>query len=236
MQDNLAPKVTSVTVNTGSNVNKPAAPQGGNDEEGSEMDNDTPPMPPMMKKPGSKDFQVNWKATDPNGDQLRYNLYLRRVNTPYWIELQKDYVMPMFKWDSQTVPDGRYEFKVVASDALANPVGMGLTTARVSDPFYVDNTPPAIQNLECKLIEPGKLLIKADLVDELTEIQSGYVTINGSKDWQYLAPADELYDSKTEKLETVLPVPSENKPLMITLKVTDRNDNVGYGWKIIPTR
>jgi hypothetical protein len=240
MQDNLAPKIASVMVNTGSPMmNRPMPPTtgGGDDEDEGEMDSEGPAMPPMAaKKPGTREYQVTWKATDPNSDPLKYTIFLKQVNTPYWIEIQKDYALPMFKWDSQTVPDGRYEFKVVASDALANPVGFGLTAARVSDPFVVDNTPPAIRNLECTLLSAGKLLIKADLVDEQTEIQNGYVIINGSKDWQYIAPADELYDSKTEKIETVMDVPADNKPIMITLKVEDRNGNVSYDSKVVPAR
>jgi hypothetical protein len=233
MQDNLAPKIASVTVNTGNSAMNRPQPQGGDDEEDSEGPAG-PMMPPIAQKAGTKQYQVSWKAMDPNGDPMKYTLYLKRLNTPYWIELQKDYDMTMFKWDSQTVPDGRYEFKVLASDALANPLGFGLTGARVSDPFVVDNTPPAIKNLECKLIAPNKLLIKADIVDEQTEIQSGYVIINGSKDWQYIAPADELYDSKTEKIDCVLDVPADNKPIMVTIKMEDRSANIAFGWQIVP--
>jgi outer membrane protein assembly factor BamB len=228
MQDNLRPEIASVEVNTGQgNGNAPSA----DDDEGP---SDGPAMPPMMaKKPSVKQVLVKWKAADPNRDPLKYSVYLRRANTPYWIELEKDTSMPLFKWDPQTVADGRYEFKVVASDELANPVGMGLTSARVSDAFVVDNTPPAVKNLDCSLTADGKILIKADLVDELTEIDSAWVTINADKDWQYLAPADELYDSKTEKLENLLPVTAETKPIMITIKVEDRSGNVGYGWQVI---
>ena len=44
--------------------------------------------------------------------------------------------------------DGRYEVKVVASDAAANPPGQGKTASRVSDPVVVDNTPPVIGDLK----------------------------------------------------------------------------------------
>ena len=40
------------------------------------------------------------------------------------------------------LPPGNYEIKVVASDEAANPLGSGRKGSRVSDPIFVDNTPP----------------------------------------------------------------------------------------------
>lgn len=232
MQDNRAPQVTAVTVNTGQTANQPADMSDGDSDEGP---SEAPPMPPMPSqgKKANKQFRVTWKASDPNGDQMRYDVSLRRVETPYWIEVQKDFTPIMMTWDSQSVPDGQYEVKVVASDSFDNPLGMGLTGARVSDPFTVDNTPPAINNLKCSLTPEGNVLIQADLVDELSEISGAWVKINAGKDWQYLAPADELYDSKTERLETLLPIKTEKDPIMITIKVDDRAGNTGFGSQLI---
>jgi hypothetical protein len=127
MQDNRAPQVTAVTVSTGQAGNQPAEMSGDDNDEGP---SEAPPMPPQMQgKKANKQFRFTWKATDPNGDQMRYNVSLRRVETPYWIQLQKDFMPLMMTWDSQSVPDGRYELKVVASDKLDNPLGMGLTGA-----------------------------------------------------------------------------------------------------------
>jgi hypothetical protein len=97
----------------------------------------------------------------------------------------------------------------------------------------VDNTPPVINDLKCSLTPEGKVLIEGNLVDGLSEISGAWVTVNAGKDWQYLAPADELYDSKTERLETILPVKAKKKPIMITIKVDDRAGNTGFGWQLI---
>jgi len=231
MEDNQKPEIASVNVNTGQTP-KPQessdGPEGGPEGPEGAM----PPMAPKMTMP--KNFRFNWRASDPNNDQLRYSVYLRRLGSPYWIELQKDSLMPSMMWDPKTAPDGKYEIKVVASDKLANPVGMGLTEARVSDPFVVDNSPPAIKNLRAKLVAPGKLLIQAELSDEWTEIESGYIVVNAAKDWQYIAPADELYDSKDELIETIVSVKPNKGPIMLTIKVADRLGNTGFGWILVP--
>ena len=236
MQDNRRPQVASVTVNTGQTP-KPPMGGGGPDEGGGEEQSEGPPPPmamPQMAKP--KVFRFMWKASDPNGDALRYDLFLRRAGTPYWIELEKDLTQPMQPWDPRSAPDGEYVIKVVASDTLANPAGMGLAEARISDPFTVDNTAPVVMNLACSIEATGKVRIRADLVDEISEIASAHVAINAAKEWQYVAPGDELYDNKTEHLDTAVPVknPTATGPVMVTIKVTDREGNTGYAWTLVP--
>ena len=224
MQDNRKPIIASVTVNTGQTPKPPEGAEGA--PEGAEA--------PPAAMPRPKIYRFMWKATDPNGDPMKYVVYLRRVDSPYWLELQKDVSSPMMMWDPRSAPDGRYELKVIASDELANPAGMGLTETRISDPFIVDNTPPVVQNLSCKLIEKDKLLIQAQLSDEMSEIDGAWISINAGKDWQYIAPADEIYDTKNEKIDGAVPLKEDSvKPLMITIKVTDTAGNTGYSWKLV---
>jgi WD40 repeat protein len=237
MQDNRAPEVTAVTVNTGTAA---GAPQASEDAEDGEEASDGPPMPPtpsqMPGKKVNKQFRFSWKANDPNGDQMRYSVLIRRVESPYWTRLQKNFTAVMMPWDSMSAPDGKYELKVIASDKLDNPVGLGLTGARVSDEFTVDNTPPAIKDFKCTISPEGKLIISASLVDALSDISGAWVTINAGKDWQYLPAADDLYDSKSERIETQLPIKSKNKPTMITIKADDRAGNAGFNWQLIENK
>lgn len=219
MQDNQAPQFQSLQVQLPN--------QTGSSSEA---------RPPKTPKP--KTFKVSWKASDPNSDKLIYNVYLRLADQQYWIELEKDYKKTTYQWDPISVPDGEYQFKVVASDRPSNPADMYLTTARLSDPFIVDNTPPQVRNL--KAVPPEKvraaraeLVLTANLVDNLSEIAGAWIRVNGQKDWQYIAPADEIYDSKEEYIETILARPSAG-PVLITLKVKDRAGNIGYGKLIVP--
>ena len=53
-----------------------------------------------------------------------------------------------FDWNTRDVADGRYQIKVVASDAAANPVGQGKTATRISDEILVNNSPPTIGDLK----------------------------------------------------------------------------------------
>ena len=52
-----------------------------------------------------------------------------------------------WSWDSTAFPDGEYRIRVTASDLPGNPPADALSTAMVSDPFLIDNTPPRIAGL-----------------------------------------------------------------------------------------
>ncbi len=225
MQNNLPPELTAVIVNTGHNSKSHKMPQ----------------MPNIPKSSAQSKYKITWKAKDPNGDKLRFDVYIRHLGTPYWIELKKDYEQQMLQWDSKTVPDGKYQIKIIASDALANPAGMGKTARRISDEFIVDNSPPSVKKFECTVVksENGekKLLIKADITDAMTEIADARITINSGTDWQYIAPGDEIYDSKSEYIETLVPLAKEiSEPVLISMKVQDRFGNIGYAWQIIKSQ
>ena len=65
-----------------------------------------------------------------------------------WILLKEKLPSRRTSGTRAAVADGRYEVKVVASDAAANAPGKGKTASRVSDPVLVDNTPPVIGDLK----------------------------------------------------------------------------------------
>jgi len=55
--------------------------------------------------------------------------------------LLKDHIRENFHTvDGASLADGRYVFKVVASDALDNPPGFALSGERISEPVDIDNT------------------------------------------------------------------------------------------------
>jgi len=212
MQDNQPPQVTSLQVQT---PNK----------------NPRPPRGPAGPAKG-KMFKLTWKAEDSNADKLTYDIYLRLVGTDHWIELETNYKKSTYQWDPTSVPDGEYQFKVVARDEPSNPVDLALTGVRLSDPLTVDNTAPAV-DLKVKKLAGKKLLLKAKLIDELSEIASAWVRLNGEKDWRYLAPGDEIYDSTCEYVETVLESSSPGA-ILVAVKARDQAGNVGYGKVIVP--
>ncbi|MBI4578090.1 MAG: hypothetical protein HY718_00215, partial [Planctomycetes bacterium] len=92
-------------------------------------------------------YVVKWTAEDPNQDSLMYEVFYRQAGQARWIRIAKELKEPLHIWDGRTVPDARYELRVVADDRAANPPGTELQDARISDPVIIDNTPPQVRVL-----------------------------------------------------------------------------------------
>src|SRR5215831_7807876 len=83
---------------------------------------------------------IQWQAEDRNGDTLEYAVYYRALNETNF-HLLKDHIRETFYTiDGASLSDGRYLFRVVASDDLDNPSALALTGERISEPVEIDNT------------------------------------------------------------------------------------------------
>ena len=174
---------------------------------------------------------VSWVATDPNSDEVRYTLSIRSGAGQPWVPLAKDLTEATYEWDTRRVPDGRYEVKVEASDALANAPGTGKTTSRVSDAAIIDNTPPAIGDLAVTR-ENGKTSIAVRVADQAGAIDSLEYAVDGDEHWQTVQPSDMLNDSPNEQYVIVLPDAgggsAANATHVVSLRARDENGNTAH--------
>jgi WD40 repeat protein len=208
---NLAPQLHSVRI---APAGKPAdAP----------ADNSNPPNP---YKPGRGPLTISWDAADPNNDALQYSVYYRQGFAGPWILLKDKLTDATLDWDSRSVPDGQYVVKVVASDAAANPVGQGKTASRISDPVYIDNTPPVIGDLTWSQ-QAGGAKLKFRVVDAASEIANVEYSVDSSTDWQMAPSSDNIFDSPAESVELTLTglKPGEHQ---VSLRATDDHGNQSY--------
>ena len=150
---------------------------------------------------------VQWRATDPNGDPLRFQLDARPEPTGSWTLLAKDLEQPNRTWDTSALPDGRYRLRVTASDAGGNAVGEELRAEALSQPFTVDNTPPLVSALEAHG-EPGALLVSGTAEDAASALQRIEVSLDDGA-WRAVTPdggfTDQLTHSFRVRLGDVAP-------------------------------
>jgi hypothetical protein len=178
------------------------------------------------KVESSRRQTIAWEASDPNGDALTYALYFRRAGEEPWILLKDKLTETTFEWDTRTAADGRYEVKVTASDAAANPPGAGKTTTRISDPVLVDNTPPVIGDVKSQQLGNA---IKIDLkaVDRTSTVASVDYAVDSNKDWQFVLPTNQIYDSPEETVSfTIKDLPPGQH--QVTLRATDSQGNQAF--------
>ena len=150
---------------------------------------------------------VQWRATDPNGDPLRFQLEVRPERTGSWTLLVKDLEQATHTWDTSALPDGRYRLRITASDAGGNAVSEELRAEALSQPFTVDNTPPLVTALEARG-EAGALLVTGRAEDAASALQRVEVSLDDGP-WRAVTPdggfTDQLAHSFRVRLGDVAP-------------------------------
>ncbi|MGH9333687.1 MAG: hypothetical protein ACRD21_08055, partial [Vicinamibacteria bacterium] len=207
LQQNLAPEVSDITIHTpGQTFQKPivttgqleilgmeevlseSSPRNGN-AGGGPMGMNAPPMnlTAIARPFYRKGIQtVTWKATDPNEDELRFEVHYRAEGESLWKVLRSGLTSPVIAWDTVAMPDGRYTLKIVAGDAASNPTDSARTGERTSMSFEVDNTPPRVTNLTARPTDTGQQ-IAFSAQDDISAIHSVEYAVNSGK-WTIVFP------------------------------------------------
>lgn len=195
---NLAPKITAVRIAPGDVTNADARPK----------------------------VTISWDAADPNIDALRYTVQLRNRPAGEWVTIKDKLDQPTHEFDTRTTADGRYELRISATDAAANPPGSALTATRTSELFIVDNTPPVIGDVG-SAVENAVATINFSVVDRTSTVSSVEYAVDGAEDWQSVLPADMMADSPKEayefKISGLKPGPHQ-----VALRATDSAGNRSF--------
>jgi len=178
------------------------------------------------RAPAPKVRTIAWEAADPNADTLEYNLYFRRQGQGNWILLKENFTQATFEWDTRTVPDGRYELKVIASDGRSNPKGEAKTASRVSDAVVIDNTPPVIGNLKAQ-VAGRSVRIEALAADRMGTITTLEYSVDSKDNWQAVLPSDKIFDSPEEAVSFAIDALSPGSH-QVMLRALDDRGNAGF--------
>jgi len=164
---------------------------------------------------------ITWKGTDPNGDTLRYDVEARREGGP-WFPVRKDVEETFLSFDTTALADGRYRFRVTASDHLSQPEGEALTAAEESTLAVVDNTPPVLK-VEAKKAEGDAVELRILATDALSPVVRAEGSVNADR-WRVLPAEDGAADSTVERF--VFRVPKPAGPSVLAVRVLDAAGNV----------
>lgn len=257
---NVAPVVDEVVVQPGTRFSpapKPVVTVVANDANSGPRF-DAPPSP--IKDMGA--IGVRWSAHDDNDDDLVYTLYYRGDNETTWKPLggKEKITDRAYSFDNGLLPDGGYVIKVIASDAPSHSAEESLTAERESARFEVDNTPPAIADLNAVLEaepvsnDPNKknkpVRRKEGETNNLAAGPEIHVTLRAADsysplkraeysldagEWQFIEPVGLLSDSKSENYDFIIPLPASapNAEHVVIVRVYDRFDNMGSAKTIV---
>jgi len=97
-----------------------------------------------LSRPAGQQLQISWQADDPDGDKLSYSLYFRGEDEREWKLLRADISENTYLLDGDVFADGRYFFRVVASDRPSNAAEQARQSELIGPPVLIDNTPPVV--------------------------------------------------------------------------------------------
>lgn len=169
---------------------------------------------------------LQWQAEDRNGDTLEYSVYYRPVADATFHLLKDKLRDNFFSIDGATLGDGRYVFKVVASDAPENSLGQALTGERTSEPVDVDSTPPVVRSAgEPQVTADGHVRVRFTVEDASGMVRRADVSVD-SGEWRAVFPEDGIADSPRESYALDLLVAGAGEHT-ISLRAFDGSGNVG---------
>lgn len=179
--------------------------------------------PRRIYQRGARSLQ--WQAEDRNGDTLEYAVYYRSLNETSFRLLKEKLRDNFFTVDGATLADGRYVFKVVASDAPDNPGMQALTGERTSEPVEIDNTPPVIRVAGDAQIAGDRVRVAFDVEDVTGMVRRADASVDGAP-WRAVFPEDGIADSPRERYTLDLPVTGTGEHT-VSLRAFDISGNVG---------
>ncbi|HMF09192.1 MAG TPA: two-component regulator propeller domain-containing protein [Thermoanaerobaculia bacterium] len=168
---------------------------------------------------------LTWKASDPDGDVLTYDLEFRPADSQHWFTLRKELKENFYSFDTTALPDGEYVFRLTASDAQSNP-GEGRSAQRETSPTRIDNTPPAIRKTSA-----ASGVFEFEVTDAASPIQEVEYSVD-AKEWIKAEPKDGLSDSLRESY--VLRLDPGLKGGFLLIRATDASRNSAAASFVIP--
>lgn len=160
---------------------------------------------------------LTWKATDADQDPLSYDIEFRPAGSTAWLPLRKNLKETFYSFDTTSMPDGDYVFRVTASDAEANPDDKK-SGSRETSPVRIDNTPPEIRKTG-----GGGGSFEFEATDSASPILEAEYSVD-AREWIRVEPKDGLSDSMTESY--AIHLSGAPRAGFLLIRVTDLAHNV----------
>ncbi len=173
--------------------------------------------------------QISWQADDPDGDKLVYSVYFRAEDEKDWQLIRSRMFENTLLLDPDVFADGRYFFRVIASDSPSNPAEYAQDAEFVSTPVLIDNTPPLV-TVGTPARNGASLDVDIDAADKTSPLRLCEYSLDAGL-WQPLEAVDGITDTPQERFHLHLDKlhPGEH---LLAFRVYDSANNAGLA-KII---
>lgn len=174
--------------------------------------------------------QLSWQADDPDGDKLVYSVYFRAEDETEWQLIRSRMFENTLLLDPDVFADGRYFFRVVASDAPSNAAEYAQEAEFVSTPVLIDNTPPVVA-VGLPHRNGSALDIDIDASDTTSPLRLCEYSLDAGM-WQPIEAVDGITDSPRERFHLHIERlrPGEH---LLAFRVYDSANNAGLAKVIL---
>lgn len=225
LPQNTPPVVRSINVNT---LSLPGAGKGGGSAAAYSVtvtdSSDAPMQAQTLGRAAGQQIQVSWQADDADGDKLIYSLYFRGEDEREWKLLRANMTEATYLLDGDVFADGRYYFKVTASDRPSNPAEFAKEADLVSAPVLIDNTPPVV-TASAPRRAGSAVEIDVDAEDHGSVLRRCEYSIDAGP-WSPVEAADGVTDSSKERFEIRLASLPAGEHLIV-IRAYDAAGNAG---------
>jgi hypothetical protein len=235
LPQNRAPTVSSITVTSiiGTSAQKSAAAATASSAAYSITVTDTGAAPTASSATSASQSvsrlqttqtQISWQADDPDSDKVAYSVYFRAEEESVWQLVRSRMFENTLLLDPDVFADGRYFFKVVASDSPSNPSDLAREAELVSSPVLIDNTPPVVK-LSKPLRDGANVDFDVDAQDETSPLRLCSFSVDAGS-WQPVEATDGVTDSPKERFHIHIEKLKPGEHLVV-VRVYDSASNAG---------
>ncbi len=177
-----------------------------------------------LSRAANQQLTLSWQAEDPDGDRLVYAIYFRGEGERDWKLLKANVRESNYSMDGDTLADGRYFFRVVASDRESNPPDSAREAELISSPVLIDNTPPAIA-VTSQELKNGVLDVVFSGTDAASALRRCEYSLDAGA-WAPMQSEDGVIDSPMERFHLHLENVVAGEHVLV-LRVVDSGNNAG---------
>ncbi len=177
-----------------------------------------------LPRASTQQITVSWQADDPDGDRLVYTVYFRSEDATQWMVLKSGTHDSSMTFDGDILADGKYFFRVVASDREANPPASARESQMTSSPILIDNTPPTL-TVGTMRYSGGTAHVEFEAVDAASPLRHCEYSLDAGS-WIPLDSVDGVVDSLRERFVVDLTGLTPGEHLLV-LRAGDSANNNG---------
>lgn len=183
-----------------------------------------------LGRPASEQVQITWQAEDPDGDRLVYSLHFRGEEEREWKLLKANLSENTYSIDADVLADGKYNFRVIASDSPVNPPATAREAELISAPTLIDHTPPVV-TAGAPRRSGARLEVDFEAADAASSLRRCEYSLDAGP-WVPMEAADGIIDSPRERFLVRLDNLSPGEHLVV-VRAIDAANNAGLAKVVV---